>query len=122
MRLVIPHIGGLIFGAAALSLAAGPLPAVAEAFSMQPLQGGGQMFQNLPGVHVDSQSDTSPGGDCTEHAVTGFDAPHGMDVGTMRECNFGHFTIRTIQGNYDSPYRPGFPDPKEPFGHYIPDN
>ena len=61
---------------------------------MQPLQGGGQMFQNLPGVHLDTTRHDSPKGTCTDRTVNAFDFRGSDAVGTVHECNFGHFSIR----------------------------
>ncbi len=130
-KLLLPRIASICLGSLGLAMAVAPLPAAAEAFTMQPFQGGGEMFQNLPGVNLGDRDQQREDG-CTQREVTQYDGmrfgpngagDYGPSTAVVNECKYGNFSIRTMRsGSGTGPKRFNFPDPRNPFGEYIPMN
>lgn len=63
-------------------------------------QGTGQLqFEGLPGVQLNRGGGQSAGGDCSESRFYSRGFSDFGNSGTMTECNFGKFSLRTYRSN-----------------------
>ena len=74
---------------------------------------GGLNFKDLPGVQRDRQQLQAADGDCAQDRYFSAARPGFDNSGTVTECNFGRFSVRTYRqgsANSGSGYNP-FPTP-----------
>jgi hypothetical protein len=111
---------GILSAIAVAALAAGSLPAGAweqldlgTAPSGQPTYApqGQLSFENLPGVQL-NRGQPAADGDCTQGRFNADTRPGFGNSGTLTECNFGRFSLKTYRsdGGSGGGYNP-FPVP-----------